>query len=220
MPDAARCKPRSPCSVCCRCGRFCRIDAVWRLSTEYLNASKSFFFDREFGFSLTYMNFHAQNRIVRRIFQCCSVAKLFIYTIRTIQMRNTSIAIAVSLRLLLWQKCDAMFDTFIGPGVVECSQGECEFSIQAGIGCSDPCHTRTHSHMYDSSFADVAEVSVDQSNDNTIDEQCFFQYAKHIDAQYPDWYVDIEEGCTAKCNGCIFAPTVMFRKWLFEYSSF
>lgn len=68
--------------------------------------------------------------------------------------------------------------------------------------------------------SNVARESVDQSNDNTIDEQCFFQYAKHIDAQYPDWYVDIEEGCTAKCNGCIFAPTVMFRKWLFEYSSF
>jgi hypothetical protein len=127
-------------------------------------------------------------------------------------MKGIYTAIVATLELQLAKKCNAVFDTFIGPGVVECNQGECEFSVKAGRGCIDPCHTRTHYHMYDMSFIDVADVSVDPSNDNIIDEPCFFKYAKHIDAHYPDQYVDIEEGCTAKCSGCIFAPTDIFRK--------
>lgn len=129
-------------------------------------------------------------------------------------MKDISISIAVILGLLFAPKCDALSGNFIGPGVVECNQGECAFSVEAGKGCFDPCHTRTHYHMYDMSFIDVADVIVDQSKDSSIDEQCFFKHAKHIDAHYPDRYVEIEEGCTAKCNGCIFAPTIQIRKWL------
>ncbi len=126
-------------------------------------------------------------------------------------MKGTLIAIA-ALGLFITQKCDAVFDTISGPGVVECNQGECEFQVVASRGCFDPCHTRTQSHMYDMAFADVADVSMNQSYDSIIDEKCFFKYAKHIDAHYPDRYVDIEEGCSAKCYGCVFAPTIIFRK--------
>ena len=135
-------------------------------------------------------------------------------TLRKNKMKGIYTAIVATFGLLLANKCNAVFDTFIGPGVVECNQGECEFTVKAGRGCIDPCHTQTHYHMYDMSFIDIADVSVDPSNDNTIDEPCSFTYAKHIDAHYPDQYVDIEEGCTAKCSGCIFAPTVIFRKTL------
>jgi hypothetical protein len=132
-------------------------------------------------------------------------------------MKDTPITIA-ALGLFITQRCDAvLFETFTGPGVVECNQGECEFQVEASRGC-DPCHTRTHSHIYDMAFVDVADVSMNPSNDNIIDEKCFFKYAKQIDAHYPDRYVDIEEGCTAKCYGCDFAPTIIFRK-CHEYST-
>ena len=128
-------------------------------------------------------------------------------------MKVVSIIVAC-LDILLRQKCDAN-DTFIGPGVVECDRGECEFSVDAGRGCSDPCHTRTQNHRYDLAFINLADVSMDSSkgdNNLTEDEQCYFKYAKNIDSYFPDQYVEIEEGCTARCDGCVFAPTSLFRE--------
>mmetsp|Transcript_23562 Transcript_23562/g.30134 ORF Transcript_23562/g.30134 Transcript_23562/m.30134 type:complete len:229 (-) Transcript_23562:58-744(-) len=103
--------------------------------------------------------------------------------------------------------------TFRGPGVVECSKGECDFSIKSGLGCVDPCHTLHHHHMYDMTFGQVSEVSTDfqmsnPSNDNIIGGPCFHRNAKNIEAHFPDGYISIEEGCIAHCKGCTFAPIV------------
>lgn len=97
-------------------------------------------------------------------------------------------------------------DTFVGPGLVECNRGECEFSVDFALSASsDPCHTRTHDHMYDSSFQELSFVYTDPSNDDG--NPSFYRYASNIDTDFPDEYVKIQEGCTATCTGCSFAPT-------------
>lgn len=126
-------------------------------------------------------------------------------------MKVISKIITASLDLLiLTQKCDTL-DTFVGPGVIECNSGQCQFSGgRAGMfGCNDPCHTNTRSHMYDYSFREVSDVSGVQSYNGKL---CNFKYAKNIDSYYPDQYIEIKKGCTAKCSGCEFAPTILFRK--------
>ena len=126
-------------------------------------------------------------------------------------MKGISKIITAGLDLLmLTQKCDTL-DIFVGPGVIECNSGQCQFSGgRAGMfGCTDPCHTKTRSHMYDNSFREVSDVSGNQSYNGKL---CYFKYAKNIDSYYPDQYVEIKKGCTAKCNRCEFASTVRFRK--------
>jgi hypothetical protein len=103
-------------------------------------------------------------------------------------------------------------NTFVGPGIIECNVGQCEFSGRAGpvAGCSDPCHTIKTRHSFDFAFREVSDISGPQSYGG---KQCYFKYAKNIDSYYPDQYVEIERGCTAKCSGCVFAPTILFRKF-------
>ncbi len=109
----------------------------------------------------------------------------------------------------LGTSCDAL-DTFLGPGILECNSGQCQFSGRAGMfGCTDPCHTRTSRHSFDFSMKDVSDTSGVQSYNG---KQCYFKYAKNINTYYPDQYVELGKGCTAKCSGCEFAPTVLFRK--------
>ena len=122
-----------------------------------------------------------------------------------------TILITASLDLLiLTQACHAL-DAFVGPGVIECNRGQCEFSCHGRKrSCSDPCHTITRSsNLFTLSFRQVADVSGIQSYGG---KQCSYKYAENINSHFPDEYVEIARGCTAKCNGCVFAPTVMFCK--------
>jgi len=100
-------------------------------------------------------------------------------------------------------------DIFRGPGLLECAAGDCYFSVDANLGCSDPCHTRTSDHMYDVAIDDVAVVTLGTSNDFS-DTSCYHRHATDIDSIFPDQYVTIEEGCTARCSGCTFSPTELF----------
>ena len=123
-----------------------------------------------------------------------------------------TILITASLDLLiLTQACHAL-DAFVGPGVIECNRGQCEFSCHGRKrSCSDPCHTITRSsNLFTLSFRQVADVSGIQSYGG---KQCSYKYAENINSHFPDEYVEIARGCTAKCNGCVFAPTVMFCKY-------
>ena len=121
-----------------------------------------------------------------------------------------SLIIASTTIIFLAGPCHAL-DTFLGPGILECNSGQCEFSGRAGMfgGCTDPCHTRTSRHSFDFSFKDVGDVTGLQSYRG---KQCYYKYAKNIYSYYPDQYIEIGKGCTAKCNGCEFAPTILFRK--------
>lgn len=121
-----------------------------------------------------------------------------------------SLIIASTTIIFLAGPCHAL-DTFLGPGILECNSGQCEFSGRAGMfgGCTDPCHTRTSRHSFDFSFKDVGDVTGLQSYRG---KQCYYKYAKNINSYYPDQYIEIGKGCTAKCNGCEFAPTILFRK--------
>ena len=103
-------------------------------------------------------------------------------------------------------------DTFVGPGLVECDQGHCAFAVQSGYGCSDPCHTQQSSHVYSYAFDEVSSVGVDPSND-IGGVPCSYRYADNIDASFPFQLVEIEEGCTATCTGCEFAPTEIFCEY-------
>jgi hypothetical protein len=122
-----------------------------------------------------------------------------------------TILIAASLDLLiLTQTCNTL-DTFVGPGVIECNRGQCEFACpHSRRSCSDPCHTITRSsNLFTLSFRQVADVSGIQTYGG---KQCYFKFAENINSHFPDEYVEIARGCTAKCDGCVFAPTVLFRK--------
>ena len=106
-------------------------------------------------------------------------------------------------------------DAYVGPGILECNSGQCNFSLKPGLGCSDPCHTFHSDHMYDRAFDEVSNVSRDfamsvrePSNDHIAGEPCYHRSAKNIDAYYPDKFVSIEDGCIAKCSGCKFSPTI------------
>lgn len=119
----------------------------------------------------------------------------------------TTIAPAIILLLLINVSNAAVagVDTFVGPGVMECDVGQCSFSVDPGLGCADPCHTLRHQHMFDLAFKHVAEVS-----SNVVapgGRVCYKKQAKNINSYFPDEYVTIEKGCTAKCTGCSFSPT-------------
>ena len=101
--------------------------------------------------------------------------------------------------------------TFVGPGVVECDDGRCEFSVDPSLGCADPCHTQAHQHMNGMAFKHVAST-----NSNVVvagGQVCYKKQAENINSNFPDKYVAIEKGCTAKCTGCSFSPTVDICKF-------
>ena len=92
--------------------------------------------------------------------------------------------------------------TFVGPGLIECAAGECDFSIQPGL--SDPCHIYTSNHPYEESFEDVSVITYEWSNDVSM-------HATSIDSYFPNQYVTILEGCTADCSSdCTFSSTETF----------
>jgi hypothetical protein len=99
--------------------------------------------------------------------------------------------------------------TFSGPGRIICTEGECNFSVDRGLGCRDPCHTYTQSNMFEYSFVDVAAVT-----GRTIlfpsKKLCYYKKATDIDTEswYDPWPLKIDEGCTATCTRCKFYPTV------------
>ena len=97
------------------------------------------------------------------------------------------------------QAIDPDRSTFVGPGVIECDAGQCDFSVDPSLGCSDPCHTLTHEHMYDLPFKHVGVVSSSVVAPGR--RVCYKKEANNINSYFPDQYVTIEKGCTAKCSG-------------------
>ena len=101
-----------------------------------------------------------------------------------------TILIAASLDLLiLTQTCNTL-DTFVGPGVIECNRGQCEFACpHSRRSCSDPCHTITRSsNLFTLSFRQVADVSGIQTYGG---KQCYFKFAENVNSHFPDEYVEI-----------------------------
>ena len=132
---------------------------------------------------------------------------------------NRFAIVAVATLPFLLRQSLAQVDTFVGPGIIECEMGECDFSVDPSLGCSDPCHTSYSRHMYEMAFEDLSRVSNDfhfrdgeASNDNLFGEPCFHKRAEYIYSYFPDQYVHILEGCTARCIGCTFAQTQTIRK--------
>lgn len=122
--------------------------------------------------------------------------------------RIATLAVAAVQLLLISESQAALINrsTFVGPGVMECDAGECEFTVDPSLGCADPCHTQTHEHIYDLAFKHVADT-----NSNVVvpgGQVCYAKQAKNIVSSFPNEYVAIEAGCTAKCTGCSFAPTI------------
>lgn len=101
---------------------------------------------------------------------------------------------------------NVLANAFVGPGMVECDRGACDFIRVAGAR-PDPCHIRTRAHKYDRAFEGLADMSM--SSDPNGDEPGYYGSAANIDSHFPLNFAEIEEGCTAKCNNCIFSPTAV-----------
>lgn len=104
-------------------------------------------------------------------------------------------------------------ETFIGPGVMECSNAQCTFEVDSSLGCADPCHTREAPKRYEypfDSFSTVSDPYFNVASDgvNSTEEPCFYRSATDINTWSPELAV-IEEGCTAKCTGCTFAAPIV-----------
>ena len=99
-------------------------------------------------------------------------------------------------------------ESYTGPGRIECYDGSCEFTIDTGLGCSDPCHTYTISNPFEYSFAQVAEVS-GKIRHYPSHELCYYRKASKIDTEnwMDHWGLKIDTGCFASCRGCTFSPT-------------
>ena len=111
---------------------------------------------------------------------------------------------------------DLVEEVFVGPGVLECSQANCTFEVDASLGCADPCQTRSAPRMYEYPFDTFSTVSdpyydvatdVD-SGDGSYVEPCFYRSATDINTWSPEDAV-INEGCTARCTGCTFAGPIV-----------
>lgn len=98
--------------------------------------------------------------------------------------------------------------TFIGPGVMECSNAVCRFEVDASLGCADPCHTLSAPEMYEYPFRTFSTVDDPYYKDSSEEEVCYFQNATDINTWNPELAV-IEEGCTAHCTGCTFASPIV-----------
>ena len=111
---------------------------------------------------------------------------------------------------------DLVEEVFIGPGVLECSQANCTFEVDASLGCADPCQTRSAPRMYEypfDAFSTVSDPYYDvatdvDSGDGSYVEPCFYRSATDINTWSPEDAV-INEGCTARCIGCTFAGPII-----------
>ncbi len=107
---------------------------------------------------------------------------------------------------------DLMADeqTFIGPGVMECSKAVCTFEVDESLGCADPCHTVSSSRMYEYPFYTFSDVGdpYHEGSSNDEDDICYYRNATDINTWKPE-LAQIDEGCTAHCTGCIFASPVV-----------
>jgi len=107
---------------------------------------------------------------------------------------------------------DLMADeqTFIGPGVMECSKAVCTFEVDESLGCADPCHTVSASRMYEYPFYTFSDVGdpYHEGSSNDEDGICYYRNATDINTWKPE-LSQIDEGCTAHCTGCIFASPVV-----------
>ena len=98
--------------------------------------------------------------------------------------------------------------TFVGPGVMECSNAVCRFEVDQTLGCADPCHTLSAPEMYEYPFRTFSTVGDPYYKDSSEEEVCYFQNATDINTWKPELAV-IEEGCTAHCTGCTFASPIV-----------
>lgn len=111
---------------------------------------------------------------------------------------------------------DLVEEVFVGPGVLECSQANCTFEVDASLGCADPCQTRSAPRMYEypfDAFSTVSDPYYDvatdvDSGDGSYVEPCFYRSATDINTWSPEDAV-INEGCTARCTGCTFAGPIV-----------
>ncbi|KAL7495731.1 hypothetical protein ACHAWT_004298 [Skeletonema menzelii] len=98
--------------------------------------------------------------------------------------------------------------TFVGPGVMECSNAVCTFEVDERLGCADPCHTNSAPDMYEYPFFTFSTVGDPYYKDSSEEEVCYFRNATDINTWSPELAV-IEEGCTAHCTGCTFASPIV-----------
>jgi hypothetical protein len=105
---------------------------------------------------------------------------------------------------------DLMADeqTFVGPGVMECSNAVCTFEVDDGLGCTDPCHTRYAPRMYEYPFSSFSTAGDPYYHPEDEEELCFYRNATDINTWSPE-LAQIEEGCTARCTGCTFASPIV-----------
>jgi hypothetical protein len=110
---------------------------------------------------------------------------------------------------------DLVEEVFVGPGVLECSQANCTFEVDASLGCADPCQTRSAPRMYEypfDAFSMVSDpyydVATDVDSGDGYVEPCFYRSATDINTWSPEDAV-INEGCTARCTGCTFAGPIV-----------
>ena len=99
---------------------------------------------------------------------------------------------------------DLMADeqTFVGPGVMECSNAVCTFEVDDGLGCTDPCHTRYAPRMYEYPFSSFSTAGDPYYHPEDEEELCFYRNATDINTWSPE-LAQIEEGCTARCTSSI-----------------
>lgn len=98
--------------------------------------------------------------------------------------------------------------TFVGPGVMECSNAVCTFEVDESLGCADPCHTKYAPKMYEYPFFTFSTVDDPYYKDSSEEEVCYFRNATDINTWNPE-LATIEEGCTAHCTGCTFASPIV-----------
>mmetsp|Transcript_10030 Transcript_10030/g.15030 ORF Transcript_10030/g.15030 Transcript_10030/m.15030 type:complete len:387 (-) Transcript_10030:106-1266(-) len=98
--------------------------------------------------------------------------------------------------------------TFIGPGVMECSNAVCTFEVDENLGCADPCHTQSAPDMYEYPLYTFSTVGDPYFADPSEEEPCYYRNASNINTWAPE-LAPIEEGCTARCTGCTFASPIV-----------
>ena len=95
-------------------------------------------------------------------------------TMRNIRSRRIAILILTAAALVVESS-----GVFVGPGLIECEAGECDFSV-VQPGLNDPCHIYTSNHPYEESFEDISVISHEWSNDISICNQYRFILSKSI----------------------------------------
>ncbi|EED86434.1 hypothetical protein THAPSDRAFT_bd1766 [Thalassiosira pseudonana CCMP1335] len=128
-------------------------------------------------------------------------------------------SVCIALKVSPYAQATTLQSSFEGPGRLECFRGECDFNVDHGFGCSDPCHTHTRSNMYEYTFEDVSVMSDDlflptetTRNTDMSDLPCYYMHASLINTTdwFDPWPLKIDEGCHAVCTGCTFYQTLTF----------